>query len=142
MSGDMGDPPGREEKSVQTIKREAEIDRMVEKGTTPLADVFSTQVVGVSFIDGYPHNLLDMQSERMATPGTMWLTLKREPDNVYDANAIGVWWNDAKIGHLNKVIAFRMAPELDAGQSWLARVEEIAGDDELVGVSIRCKREG
>jgi hypothetical protein len=128
-------------KSPQTLKREAEIARMAERGKQPLAEVFSTQVVGVSFIDGYPHNLLDMQSYRMANPGTMWLTLKREPENPYDANAIGVWWDGHKIGHLNKVIAYRMAPELDAGQSWLARVEEIAGDDELVGITIRCKRE-
>jgi len=42
---------------------------------------------------------------------------------------------------LNKVLAFRLAPELDAGITWLARVEEVGGDDDLIGCSIRCKRE-
>jgi len=130
------------EQSVQAERRDREMRRREERVTTPpLAGVFSTQVVGVTHGDGYPDTLLDMQSHRMAIPGTMWLTLQREPDNEYDPNAISVWWDGHKIGHLNKVIAFRMAPELDAGQTWLARVEEIAGDDELVGVSIRCKRE-
>lgn len=71
---------------------------------------------------------------------TQWITLRREPDNEHDPNAISVWWCDARIGFLNKIIAFRMAPELDAGVTWLARVEEVGGD-EHIGVSIRCKRE-
>lgn len=70
---------------------------------------------------------------------TQWITLRREPDNEHDPNAIGVWWDDRRIGFLNKVIAFRMAPELDSGTEWLCRVEEVGGE-EHIGVSIRCKR--
>lgn len=72
---------------------------------------------------------------------TQFLELIREPDNEHDPNAIGVWWDGHKIGHLNKVIAFRMAPEIDAGTKWLCRVEEVAGEGDLIGCSIRCKRE-
>lgn len=71
---------------------------------------------------------------------TQYLELIREPDNEHDPNAIAVVWTGHRIGFLNKIIAFRMAPELDAGQKWLARVEEVGGD-EHIGVSIRCKRE-
>lgn len=83
--------------------------------------------------------------ERMAEAGpreTEWVELVRAPDNAYDPNAIAVHWNGEMIGHLNKVIAFRLAPELDAGVTWLARVQSVAGEDDLIGCTIRCKREG
>jgi hypothetical protein len=131
-------------KSVQAERREKEMQRRHERATTPpLAQVFSTQLVGVSKQDGYPSTLWDLQ-EMMERPKrqyqTQFLQLVREPDNEFDENAIAVHWNGVKIGHLNRVIAFRMAPELDAGTTWLARVEEVGGD-EHIGVSIRCKRE-
>ena len=71
---------------------------------------------------------------------TEWITLKREPDNPHDSNAISVWWDGIQLGHLNKVIAFRLAQELDEGQSWLARAEEVAGEDHQPGLHIRMKR--
>lgn len=71
---------------------------------------------------------------------TQYVELRRDPDNEHDPNAIGVWWNELRIGFLNRVIAFRMAPEMDAGVKWIARVEEVGGDDHI-GCSIRCKRE-
>lgn len=73
---------------------------------------------------------------------TLWLTLRREPDNEHDPNAISVEWDSTHLGYLNRVLASRLAPELDAGISWLARIEWVAGDPGGdYGCSIRCKRE-
>lgn len=137
---DVDPPPERP--SAQAERRERELARQAKRKTQPpLTSPFSTQVVGVSFIDEYPKTLLDMQHIRMGTPGTMWLTLRRNPANQYDTNAVEVHWDGHQIGHLNKVIAARIAPELDSGVEWLCRVEDIVGDDDLVGCSIRLKRE-
>jgi len=127
--------------SVQAERREKELDRRDNRKTAPpLAGVWSAQLVGVTHTEGYPADLLELR-ETHAEVKPQMLELVREPHNEYDANAIGVWWQGHRIGYLNKVIAFRLAPELDAGVTWLARVEEVEGDDDLIGCSIRCKRE-
>jgi len=72
---------------------------------------------------------------------TQWIELRREPHNAYDENAIAVWWDGIQLGHINKALAFRLAPELDAGTTWLARVEEVNGSEDMPGISIRLKRE-
>ena len=130
------------EQSKQADQRDRELARQAGRKTQPpLTSPFSTQVTGVSFIDQYPKTLLEMQALRMAEPGTMWLTLRRNPKNQYDSNAIEVHWDGHMIGHINKVVASRLAPELDAGVEWLCRVQDIVGDDQLVGCTIRLKRE-
>lgn len=129
------------EQSPQAQRREREMERRnTRKTAPPLASPFSTQVVGVTHAEGYPDVHLAVGEVHAASRPT-WLTLKREPHNEYDPNAIGVWWDAHKLGHLNRVIAFRMAPELDAGTEWLCRVEEVAGEGDLIGVSVRCKRQ-
>lgn len=130
-----------DEPSVQAERRDREMQRRNERKTTPpLASPFSTQVVGVTHGDGYP-DLLEHIAEVHAHNKPQWLELRREPDNKYDPNAIQVWWDGHRIGFLNKVIAYRMAPEIDSGTDWLCRVEEVTGEGDLWGVSIRCKRE-
>lgn len=166
-----------EEPSVQAQRRDREMERRTNRKTTPpIAGLFSTKLVGVSFVPDYP-NTLERIEERMARPSkaeyewasthypnfggemaqeaaesdyermmeagpreTEWVELVRAPDNAHDPNAIAVHWNGEMIGHLNKVISFRLAPELDAGITWLARVESVAGDDDLIGCTIRCHR--
>ena len=135
----------KEGQSVQAERRERELDRRANRKTTPpLSSPFSTQAVGVTHHADYPKGLNDLRGV-LAQPfddrGTVWLELRREPDNPHDSNAISVWWDGIQLGHLNKVIAFRLAAELDAGQSWLARAEEVAGDEDMPGLSIRMKRE-
>jgi hypothetical protein len=126
--------------SKQAEQRERELARQAGRKPQPLTSPFSTQIAGVSFVEQYPKTLLDMQELRMAEPSTMWLKLRRNPKNQYDSNAIEVHWDGHMIGHINKVVAARLAPELDAGVEWLCRVEDIVGDDDIVGCTIRLKR--
>ena len=73
MSGDMGDAPGREEKSVQTIRREKELRRRAERKTTPpLAAKFDTKLVGVSYAENYPHTLERIEERMARLPKAQW----------------------------------------------------------------------
>ena len=127
--------------SVQAQRREREIERLKNaKSVPPLTSPLSTQVVGVSFNANYPKGLLDV-AEAHAITRPQWIELRREPHNAYDENAIAVWWDGIQLGHINKALAFRLAPELDAGTTWLARVEEVNGSEDMPGISIRLKRE-
>lgn len=131
-------------------KRDAELARRSRRRThPPLADKFDAQVVGVAFRPDYPTNLETVR-DRWALPfehrGVLWAELVRDWHNRHDPNAVAVYvhgagLDDPKIGHLNKVIASRLAPELDAGIHWTARVLEVGGD-EHIGISIRCLRKG
>ena len=138
-----------------------------------MASPFSAKVVGVSFVEGYPDNLHELN--RLTNPPGLkhyqangeaaqdmldsslredvealmeWTPPKaafvRNPDNEYDENAIEVHVEGVgMIGHLTRPIAARLAPELDAGQVWLAQVEEVLIDPDHMdrpGISINCKR--
>ncbi len=108
---------------------------------------FTTKVVGVTFGDNYPDDLHAL-SDLYALPGQEEIAavLIREPDNEYDANAIGVHIPSlgrerCQIGHIPRNLARRLAPELDDGRHWLAQVEEILvtpGQEHQPGCLLRC----
>ena len=85
---------------------------------------FTTKVVGVTFVDDYPDNLLDIASiqrrrERRGDEEPLPAILIRNPDNRHDANAIEVHTPSyGMLGHLPKDVAARLAPLLDAGETW------------------------
>lgn len=129
-------------------RRDAEIARPHNRN---MAAAFSAKVVGVSFVPAYPDNLyaLDRSAIEAEHQGeALTVILKRNPDNAYDPNAIevhvpalGEEW--AMIGHLTRPIAARMAPEMDAGVRWAARVESVLIDPKYLdrpGISIHCAR--
>lgn len=140
----------------QADQRDREVERT--KGRR-MASPFSAKVVGVTFVPGYPKNLLELSrvmdeyevhrrvedwEQRERVP----VVLKRNPDNEYDSNAIEVHvpaiGEDGFIGHLTRPIAARMAPELDRGERWLAEVGDVLIDPDHMdrpGISIHCKRE-
>lgn len=114
-----------------------------------LTSPFSIKVVGVSFVDEYPDNLLmalAAADEAHSAGEGLAVVLTREPDNPHDPNAIAVHVPAAggKVGHVPREIAARMAPELDADpQSWIAEVGSILSDPshpERPGISISCRR--
>lgn len=128
-------------------------DREIERtGGRRMTSPFSTKVVGVSFVPGYPHNLLDLAdtiAESMQATGDepFPAVLRRNPDNEYDANAIEVhapvMGQRGMLGHLTRPISARMAPELDAGVLWAAEIEAVLIEPSAPhqpGVSIRCRR--
>jgi len=58
--------------------------------------------------------VVDFAAEVAEEDGLLWFTavLVREPDNEYDANAIGVWSQRGKVGHLSREDAVSYGPVL------------------------------
>lgn len=104
----------------------------------PLPDEWESAVVGVSFVEGYPDNLihLDRYHRRAEAAGnSVPVELVREPDNMHDPNAVAVHLVMAgderrPLGHLPASVAERLAPSLDAGDKWEAEVDEVKVDPE------------
>jgi hypothetical protein len=89
--------------------------------TAPL--VLTADVVGVTFVDGYPENLYRLEElERERRRGEpLTVLLLREPLNQHDENAVAVHVPAVGIvGHLARELAAQVAPLLDAGARVLA----------------------
>lgn len=93
------------------------------------------RAAGVTFVDGYPSNLQRLHEiHEMAIDADVCLsvTLIRNPDNQYDANAIEVHVPslgvDAMVGHVPKELASKMAPVMDDGTPVAAEVVEVVID--------------
>ena len=110
---------------------------------------FSTRVVGVIFVPGYPTNLDSLkvsQEEAEECGEPLAAVLVRNPDNEYDTNAIEVHVPSLGeqagfIGHLTSPLARRLAPQLDSGEHWGASVEAVLIHPDFPdrpGISIRC----
>lgn len=78
-----------------------------------------TKVVGVTF-DGIQNILPRLHAG-------MPLKLVREPNNQYDKNAVAVWCNGQKIGHLSRDLAADIAPLIDSGTAVGGTIEGITG---------------
>ena len=98
-------------------------------------DSFPTKVMGVSF-----EGRQDLVAGLL--PG-LELELKRQPDNPVDSNAIAVHYGALQIGFLRKQIAKHLAPLIDGGMRYRARIEHVTGgrDGKNYGVNIRVERE-
>jgi single-stranded-DNA-specific exonuclease len=83
------------------------------------ASGFNTKVVGVSF-EGRQDVVAALR------PGEA-VELRRQPDNAYDPNAIGVWFGALQLGFLKREIAARVAPNFDAGERYAAEVTAVTG---------------
>jgi single-stranded-DNA-specific exonuclease len=98
-------------------------------------DSFPTKIVGVSF-DGRQNVAAGL------TPGHE-LELRRQADNPVDPNAIAVYYGNLQIGFLRKQIAKHVAPLIDGGIRYTARIEHVTGgkDGKNYGVNIRVERD-
>lgn len=98
-------------------------------------DSFPTKVVGVSF-EGRQDVVAGL------TPGHE-LELTRRPDNPVDPNAIAVHYGAMQLGFLRKQIARHLAPLIDGGIRYTARIEHVTGgrDGKNFGVNIRVERD-
>jgi len=124
---------------------------------------FHAKVVGMTFVPGYPDNvyalrdlgttesdddlfgddLLDEDAGSVEIP----LTMRRNPQNPHDENAIEVHapqLGDASmLGHVPATIAARLAPHLDQNQEWnifLERVAVVPGKESNPGLHIHIFR--
>jgi single-stranded-DNA-specific exonuclease len=97
------------------------------------ADEFFTKIVGVSF-----EGRQDLVAGLRAGDA---LTLEREPDNAFDPSAIAVRYGTLHLGFLRREIASKVAPKIDAGDSYAAVVGSVTGGGARhVGVNIHVRR--
>ena len=76
-----------------------------------IAPRFRVKAVGMTFHDGYPDTFLDLAEY----PYPLEVTLRREPDNAHDPNAVAVVLSGRAVGHVPRDLAVRLALALDAG---------------------------
>ena len=111
-----------------------ERDRVTARKTlAPIADEFEIHVIGVSYALAWPGNLYELERIQfmavdMGEP--IPVVLVREPTNEHDPNAISVHIPSlgermAKVGHIPRGLAAKMAPHLDAGERWLGEVAQL-----------------
>lgn len=99
-----------------------------------LAGDFTAKLAGVSFAPGYPealftleHRLRFVEARTGGPPAEVPVQLRRDPDNPVDSAAVAVCDPDlGRLGHIPAGLAARLAPELDAGIVWRARVHNVA----------------
>lgn len=85
------------------------------------ASSFHTKIVGVSF-EGRQDALAGLSEDAE-------LELVRQPENAHDANAIAVRYGALHLGYIRKEIAAHLAPRIDAGTRYRARVASLTGGD-------------
>lgn len=80
------------------------------------------KVVGVSFTNVDGTNRQDIIS-KLST--NSYIGLRREPTNMYDKNAIAVHCANGQIGYIGKDYSSIMAPMMDAGTQFSAKIAEV-----------------
>lgn len=86
-------------------------------------DFFSAKVVGVTFSKNYPNNVFNLA--KLFVDGEIVASLVRDKSNVHDSNAVRVDIKGETYGHLPRLIACVLAPEIDAGIKWFAVATDI-----------------
>jgi HIRAN domain len=101
---------------------------------------FTTRVSGVSFVDGYPENVFEIN--RQLASGEVAGRLERVLDNPHDANAVAVVVNDKRVGWVPSGGAQHVAPLLDQGRSFDVVVQQVLispDNPNRPGLAIRSK---
>ena len=67
-----------------------------------------------------------------------YFMLEREPDNPHDPNAVGVWFLNDRLGYLQKPIAEKLSPVMDAGTKFTAKFisRNQFAPDSIVGLTV------
>lgn len=127
--------------------------------TTRSIDAVEFKVVGLTFVEAYPENVLTVGEmvDAAAAAALGWsgsgvsevpVLFVRRPDNAFDANAIEVHVPSlgrgrSMIGHVPRDLAERVAPSLDRGDRWDARVASVLVQPEhsdRPGVEVTAER--
>lgn len=111
---------------------DAFIERLYAHGGEYLTDPYSTigdaprfhtKIAGVSF-EGRQDIIAGLRADAA-------LELRREPDNPHDPNAIAVHYGNLRLGFFNKNLAAHLAPLIDGGARYRARVASLTGGPAL-----------
>ncbi len=86
------------------------------------ASQFHTKLVGVSF-EGRQDTIAGLRVDTE-------LVLERQPANEFDPNAIAVRYGTLQLGFVRKQIAKHLAPLIDGGARYRARIESLTGGGE------------
>jgi len=103
------------------------------------ASSFFTKIVGVSF-EGRQDHLHGLEAG-------FALELRRQPDNPKDPNAIAVHYGAVQLGFIRAGIAKHLAPQIDSGIRYRARIasltgtQAIPGGERFRGVNIEVSRD-
>lgn len=110
-----------------------EKEKFLAPRTIGAAERFNTKVVGVSF-EGRQDIIAGLRTEDP-------LTLGRQPDHPQDPNAIAVLYGNLQLGYIRAEHAVHLAPNLDQGIAYRARVTSLTGGGERHrGVNIVVER--
>ena len=93
-----------------------------------------TKVKEITFtVVGLHHRLTPSSLHELEASSPLKVELRREPDNLYDENAIAVWalerpFREMQIGYLRKEVARDIAPKMDRNEfdpqeCWITDVE-------------------
>lgn len=117
---DAAEDPAGHDMFEELFTRSVEICDKGEYAGIASAASFNTKIVGVTF-ENRQELLVNLEV------GTE-LSLVREPDNGFDPNAIAVrMLQGAQLGYLNRALSGRLAPIMDAGESYSAAVSAVTG---------------
>lgn len=109
-------------------EKDDQVDREVRRGVQPPPTTPTEYgVVGVSYRPGYPENLINIAD----AGGDMPVVLDRDAGNEFDPNAVAVHvpgLGDSHVGFLPRPVALRLAPALDNGERWAAKVSRVTID--------------
>ncbi|MGN0037953.1 MAG: single-stranded-DNA-specific exonuclease RecJ [Coriobacteriales bacterium] len=113
-------PSEQEDPFEELFARSVEIcDKGDYAGITQVPS-FNTKVVGVTFEN--------RQDALESLEAGVELALVRQPGNEFDPNAIAVQLLDGtQLGYLNRALAARLAPVMDAGEAYSAAVSAVTG---------------
>lgn len=95
---------------------------------------FHTKIAGVSF-EGRQDVIAGLRADAA-------LELRRESENPYDANAIAVYYGHLHLGFFNKRLAAHLAPLIDGGARYVARVASLTGTSTTLGPTGETKYRG
>lgn len=123
--------------------KDAFVDRAFAKSAEYLRDTyasigeatsFHTKIAGVSF-EGRQDVIAGLRVDTA-------LDLVRDPNNAFDSNAIAVSYGNLHLGFIRKGIAAHLAPLIDAGARYRARVASLTGGGEKHrGVNLWVERD-
>ncbi len=96
-----------------------------------MTDEFFTKVTGVTQrnADGsLRQDIIEDLEDEWRARGALKLSLRREPDNPYDRNAVAVLDQEGRqIGYLSRQVASTVAPRLDRGEVVHAELRAVTG---------------